>query len=359
MQDLNYANPIQLAFFEFSTGAPHPLSTTHTVSLPPLPESHRASVNVEILGDHVLIPIWNYGNCSTVVLLVSWKTGTITLVGNSSKFCLALSLREPLQLRNLVPERPRTFDNRRPTMVVSINSSLISLIDNAENGLEICKLVLDPSPQLQTLCILELPPLASGASQFFAGADKEWVPTSKPYARTGSSRGYRLPFYCSAIGTIALRFDYHLKSKPAYSYMLLINVAALVSVIPTTVCNVPWEDWGPSTTHLYKLTTLRPTSFGPFWITNDQSPIVRQYDLQRSRHIRSVAGDKSSLQSRPPVIDSVSVFQYDIKTHLPYRDVVTQNKDLYESTYILADREWAVGAKVLVRRFFVLMVGIF
>ena len=360
MQDPDSANPLQLAFFEFSTGAPHPLSTTHTVSLPPLPEFHRASVNVEVLGDHVLIPIWNYSNCTTVILLVSWKTGTITLVSNSSKFCLALNSHESLQLRNLVPERPTTFDTSRPTVVVSINSSLISLIDNDENGLKICKLELDPSPQLQTLCMLELPPLASGASQFFSGADKEWVPTSEPYARIRSSRGYGLPFYSSAIGTIALRFDYHLQSKPAYSYMLIINVAALVSVIPTDVCNVPWEDWGPSSTHMYKLTTIRPTSFGPFWITDDESPImVRQYDLQRTRHTRQMAGDKPSLQSRPLTVDPIGVFQYDVKTHMPYRDVVMQNKDLYESTYILADREWAVGAKEVVRRFFVLVLGIF
>jgi hypothetical protein len=72
-----------------------------------------------------------------------------------------------------------------------------------------------------------------------------------------------------------------------------------------------------------------------------------------------MAGDKSSLQSKPPIVDSISVFQYDIKTHLPYRDVVMRNRDLYESTYILADREWAVGAKMLVREFFVLVAGRF
>jgi hypothetical protein len=82
-------------------------------------------------------------------------------------------------------------------MAVSINSSLVSLMDDCENMLEICKLELDPVPRLQTLCVLELPPLAPGASHFFDGAYKEWVPTSKSYVRTRSSRGHRLPFYTS------------------------------------------------------------------------------------------------------------------------------------------------------------------
>jgi len=49
------------------------------------------------------------------------------------------------------------------------------------------------------------------------------------------------------------------------------------------------------------------------------------------------------LQSRPPIVDSTNIFQYDIETHLPYRDVMMENEDLYDSNYILADREWVVG----------------
>ena len=246
-------------------------------------------------------------------------------------------------------------------MAVSINSSLISLIEDCENRLEICKLELDPVPQLQTLCFLELPPLASGASHFFFGAYTEWVPTSKSYVRTRSSRGYRLPFYTSTIGTMALRFQYQRQFKLAYSFALILNVGELVSVLPTDVRNVPWEDWGPSSTHLFKMSTTLLRSLGPFWITDNRSPVVRQYDPRRTRYAQLMAGDKSPSRSRPPIVDSANIFQYDIETHLPYHDVMMENKDLYESTYIVADREWVVGVTfpVLVRRFFVPRFGIF
>jgi uncharacterized membrane protein len=72
-----------------------------------------------------------------------------------------------------------------------------------------------------------------------------------------------------------------------------------------------------------------------------------------------MAGDKSSFQSRPPIVDSTKLFQYDIKTHLPYRDVVMEKQDLNECAYILVDREWVIGATALVCVLFVYIVRIF
>jgi len=321
---------VELAFFEFSTGAPHPLSSTHTVSLPPLSEFPNASVHAEVLGDHVLISVWNYSCDSetvTVVYLVSWKTGTVTL------------------LRRFRATMPR--GNGR-SMAVSINSSLVSLIEDYENRLEICKLELEPSPRLQTLCFLELPPLTPGTSHSFIDADKEFVPTSKSYMRTRSSRGYHLPFYSSAIGTIALHFQYQLHWQFDFpsSYALIISAAALISAIPTDVRNIPWEDWGPSNTHFFEIPVAGLRSVGPFWITSRPPPVVRQYDLH-TRYTQLMAGDESSLQSMAHNIVSKKVFQYDIKTHLPYCDVMIENKDLCDSGYIVADREWAIGVTLL------------
>jgi len=326
------------------------------VSLPPLSEFPGVYVTTEVLGDHILITVWN-DNCKAAVFLVSWKTGIVTLVSGFSKFCLLLDSHESLKLR-MLPERSTTFGEGRP-VAVSINSSLVLLVEDYENRLEICKLELGPIPRLQTLCFLELPPLAPGVSNFFLEAIMEWVPTSKSYARTRSSRGYHLPFYSSAIGTIALRFQYHLPLTFQFidSCSLIINVAALVSVLPTDARNVPWEDWGPSSTHLFELGRTRLTSVGPFWITDYQSPVVRQYDLRRTRYTQLMAGPKSSLQWPP--FDSIKKFQYSIETHLPYRDVMMENKDLYQSDDIVADREWVVGVPAVVRGFFVHIFGIF
>src|SRR5260221_2952876 len=116
-----------------------------------------------------------------------------------------------LKLR-MSPARSTTLDKGWPR-AVSINSNLVSLVEDYENRLEICKLELYPVPRLQTLCFLELPPLASGVSNFFLDTNTECVPTSKSYARTRSSRGCHIPFYSSAVGTIALRFRYQLPTK--------------------------------------------------------------------------------------------------------------------------------------------------
>ena len=324
----------------------------------PLSEFPQASVHAEVLSDHVLVSVSNI-RCKAVVYLVSWKKGTLTLVSSFSKFCLVLNSHDSLKLRSL-PERSITFGT---LVVVPMNSGLVSLIDDSENRLEICKLELDPGPRLQTLCFLELPTLAPGASHCFLGACGEWVPTSKSYTRTRSSRGYHVPFYTSEIGTIALHFQYQPQLKPvcSESYVLIISVTALVSVIPTDVRNVPWEDWGPSSTHLFTFSRAKLTSLGPFWITDYRSPGVRQYDLRRTRYTQLMPGNKSLLQSRPTIVHLSDIFQYDIETHLPYRDVMMGDKDLYQATCIMADREWVVGVRYpyVVRGFFVHIIGIF
>jgi hypothetical protein len=109
-------------------------------------------------------------------------------------------------------------------MAVVVNSSLIALTDDMENGLEIYKLeIASPDPCLQTLCLLELPSLAPGA-YIISFALTEWVPTSTSYARSRSSRGYHLPFYSSTIGMIVLRIGYCLPGGVNCSYAIIINV---------------------------------------------------------------------------------------------------------------------------------------
>ena len=129
-------------------------------------------------------------------------------------------------------------------------------------------------------------------------------------------------------------------------YMLTISVRALMSVIPTVVCSVPWEDWGPSSTHLqhfYESRSRPPLlmSVGSFYIRGRQ---VRQYDLWGK--------DTSPLQSRPPIVDSNNIFQYDIETHLPYREVMMENDNDSYNGDIVADREWVVVVRTSVRGFF-------
>ena len=73
-----------LAFFEFTTGAPHPLSTTHTISLPLILPVRKPSIEIEVLGNHILVSVQYCLNRRCVFLyLVSWKTGVVTHVSDA------------------------------------------------------------------------------------------------------------------------------------------------------------------------------------------------------------------------------------------------------------------------------------
>lgn len=74
----------QLAFFEFTTGAPHPLSAAHTIYLPLVDSLGSIRVEVEVLGDHILATaVHQHGR--SAFYLVSWKTGTVTFVSAFTK----------------------------------------------------------------------------------------------------------------------------------------------------------------------------------------------------------------------------------------------------------------------------------
>jgi hypothetical protein len=292
----------------------------------------------------------------TVLYLVSWKTGTVTLVSGLVQSCVVPDLGKTLKLREL-PDKSTKVRIGRLTVVV-INSNLIALIRDKENSLEICRLeIASPAPRLQTLCFLELPLLVPRASFCLRTVHREWVPTSTSYTRTRSSRGYHLPFYSSTIGTIVLGLGYQIRRGFYHSYAIVISVESLLSAIRPDVRNVPWVDWGPSGAHLFESrTTQYLIPIGPFLITDPLSLVVRHYDLWHTQYTQSTAEDRSSLQSQSPTLISAEVFQHDVKTHLQYRDVVMDEMNLYNYAYIVADREWVVRVGPLVRGFCVHIV---
>ena len=83
----------QLAFIEFTTGTPHPLSQTHTVSLPPFSAHNDVFIEPRFLGDdgdYILVSARS-PNYVLVLYLVAWKTGVVTFVSDHSKVCLSLT----------------------------------------------------------------------------------------------------------------------------------------------------------------------------------------------------------------------------------------------------------------------------
>jgi hypothetical protein len=235
-------------------------------------------------------------------------------------------------------------------------------MNDGENSLEICRLEIGPRPHLITVSHFELPPLTSESIVQTRGVSKEWVPTSKDYARYRSSRGYHSPFYSSAIRSFGLLLLYYLAHPRGYLITLqctmVISIAALVSAIPTDVRIVPWEDWGPSCTHVFEGDWLR--SAGPLWITDNTVTIplvVRQFDVLRTWHTQSTTVDASSSQTGPPIFSPTEVScrcweAGKVKTMLPYRDMsMAYRKEFRQYGWMMADREWWRWVSPTVRGF--------
>ena len=80
----------QLAFFEFTTGAPHPLSTTHTVNIPWVDYLGSVRVEVDVIDDQILAKVEHRHGRSSFYL-ISWKSGAVTFVGNFIELFLSQS----------------------------------------------------------------------------------------------------------------------------------------------------------------------------------------------------------------------------------------------------------------------------
>jgi len=77
---------LELCFIEFTTGAHHPLTSSHTVSLPSIAGFDFGSADTEVVGDHILVSVRSQGGRASLYL-VSWKTGAVTFVSGPSRTC--------------------------------------------------------------------------------------------------------------------------------------------------------------------------------------------------------------------------------------------------------------------------------
>jgi len=319
---------VQLTFLEFTTGSLHPLSSTHTVSFPPLYGHFPTFLGADFLGDHILVLLWSPRN-RIAFYLVSWKAGIVVLVNR-------------LEPNHATTLQPGDFK------ALVIDENVFVLMKDSRKCLEVCKLEITPlGPCLQSICFLELPPLMPIVAVDFSWTFAEWVPTSNNYAPSRSSRASHPHFYSSPVGTIGLFLDYRVSwDRDPYKYALIISVAALLYAIRTGMRNVPWVEWGPSSTHLFERTGLCPA--GPVWITRLAPLVLRQYYPRRTRCTQSMPEDTSSPSRTGPQVFSSKVsgkvwVGHSIETNLPYRDVVVNGLNLGHIRHILADREWIVG----------------
>ncbi|KAH9059091.1 hypothetical protein EDB87DRAFT_828506 [Lactarius vividus] len=302
------------SFFQFTTGARHPLSLMHSVPLPSPPILDFRKPQVEVFRDYLLVTSvfdsdftesWGRNTFS----VVSWKTGRAT---------------------ELYP----MLGGMRAVVIDPANN-LIALIKTATNTIHICRLQCQSAdPCLQSLCFLRLP-----GNPVVSMSGMEWIPTSKPQDRAGSqsSRGRSCPFRPSRAGTIGLTLRYRTRDGPR-RYSMFVSIGALLSAVQSGVRHVPWVDWGPAGTRILPLGNgILPRSAGPFWITNYEPLVVCDYDSLRARYVKkkkkkektskSSISDPSTPSLGPPLtrLFGEHWIEGEVKTHLPFRKFVARD----------------------------------
>jgi len=318
---------VDVSFFEFTTGASHPLSSKQTVRLPsPLnPVPDVVGLDVEVLGDYVLIAVtYDYTGC--YVSLISWKTGATTVVRE-------LFFRQITEWRK-VPK------------VVAIDNNLIAIVEDNTNCIDIYRLDLTSlDVRIKSVCFLELPPLKQNSFVSASRAEKEWVSTSKHRPRSESVRS--CPFRSSKVGNIRFFLDYHILSEGVYTdypYTMILGVADLLSGIDTNRRIVPWADWGPPRTRIFPSARPPPSRVGPFWISNYSPVTIRDYDRLRAQ-CHSPTTESSFIGTpvfSPSKAEGNQWAGGAVDTCLPFREFIIPNFHLKSSRQVVADREWLV-----------------
>ena len=241
----------------------------------------------------------------------------------------------------------------------------------------------DDPPRLVLLCVLHLPPLAENASLGYYYCRAEPNPTgSGPIAISPSSDR---PFRDKAEDAIIVFNMTYYSGGPRDQLKFIVHRRALLAHIPTAhrtctpfcslpapipaVVQVPWSKWGPHATRF--LTRNSPamyfitTTAGQRAVTLENrmpSPIImRDFNPYAVRAARALAaengqseqrnwsqqlpnGNRMTLNVEDSVLTAGFIFKEDVRSSLPYVEVVTQ--DEYRYGGVMMDDQRILGLKV-------------
>jgi len=255
------------------------------------------------------------------------------------------------------------------------------------NTLEVVKIVIDSddTPRLVPLCVLHLPPLTLGASLHNLYSRSEPNPTGSGSDTMSSPSGR--PFHDKAEDAIII-FDIAYRHFSGSDWLtFIVHRRALLAHIPavyrTSVpfCSAPdlmpapvqvsWPTWGPPVTRWFK---GEHTSTG--WITRAAgqrtvtlgesipTPIkVRDFNPYAVRAACALAaasvsgqlkqgnwskqlpnGNQMTLHVEESMLTADYIFKEDVRSSLPYVEVVTQNE--YHYMGVMVDDQRILGLKV-------------
>ena len=354
----------------FSTGEPHPLAEQPIIFIA-AKRRHLGQCNVviEIVGDILVILITFTAvqhETEDMLFLVRWKKG------------------ETYSMSLPVPRNPEWGANSYFSFV---SQDTLVFPNPIQNMLTVTKIVIDSddTPRLVPLCVLHLPPLTRRASVTSLSCRAKSNPTgSGPLAIPApSDRPFRDKTE-DAIIEFILFIDDHLIGS--YLFTFIVHRHALLAHIPAAhracapycsppvpmpaLAQVPWSAWGPAATCWFESSLSSPLG----WITMTagqravtvgdgmRTPIiVRDFNPYAVRAAQALAtasgqsqqgnwrkqlpnGNSMSLKVEDTVIAARSIFEEDVRSSLPYIQIVTKTEYQYDG--ILIDEARILGLKV-------------
>jgi len=366
---------LEIRLLSFSTGLPHPLSeqpivfiTTKSLLL------GHCNVVIEIVGDFLALLIifpQALDDNEDMFFLVRWKKGeahSMSLPGSQVV--------------------PSTSEWGAHLFFAFLSQDTLVFANHIQNILKVVKIVIDnaDTPCLVPLCVLHLPPLAPQASINHLACRAEPNPTGSgpsPFAIPAPSDR---PFRDKAEDAIVMFTLFTFTpNRGRCQFTFIVHRHALFAHIPAALracapfCSaprpapppvqVPWAAWGVPATRWFEgdPASMRwiTTTAGQRSVTMENGGltpiIVRDFNPYAVRAARALAaasgnshkgnwskelpnGNRMTLKVEDSVIAAGSEFEEDVRSSLPYVEIVTQAKYRYEG--VLIDEERILGLKV-------------
>ncbi|KAI0285743.1 hypothetical protein BC826DRAFT_1050602 [Russula brevipes] len=259
-----------------------------------------------------------------------------------------------------------------------------------QNTLEIVKIAIesDDTPRLVLLCKLNLPPLTWHASIVLFGCRAEPNPTGSrgPLAIPApSSRPFRDKAEDAIIQFNVLIEDVRLHSPDRRLFTFIVHRRALLGHIPAAYrecalfcsipepapapANVPWAEWGVTETRWFEgdpasmrwvtmtagqravtmqdvgaTTPIIVRDFNPYMVRSARGRVSangRPQGYNWSAQLPN--GNRMAVKVEESVLSAGSVFKEDVRSSLPYVEIVTRAEYRYEG--VLIDEERILGLK--------------
>jgi hypothetical protein len=380
---------LEIRLLSFSTGQSHPLAeqpniyiTTKSLLL------GHCNVLIEIVGDFLALLItfpWARNENEDMFFLVRWKKGETHCV-SVTRLQHISSLISYAQLRSSEWGAYAYFS--------FLSQDTLVIPNLIQNTLEVAKIVIDSddTPRLVPLCVLHLPSLTRRASIVRLGCRAEPNPIGSNSLAVPAppTRPFRDKAEDAIVLFNVLIEDVHLHAGQFHfpetrPFTFIVHRSALLERIPAahracapfcaapwpapTAVQVPWAEWGVGATRWFEgdPASMRwiTTTAGQRAVTmEDSAPtpiIVRDFNPYAVRSARMRAGasglvpqcnwdeqlpnrNRLTLKVEDTVLLAGSVFKEDVRSSLPYVEIVTQEQYSYEG--VLIDEERILGLKV-------------